>query len=264
MTAGTVEAAGVELAFEEHGAGPAVVLIHGVASNRAVWRETIDALGSGVRVVAYDRRAYGESGAPETYRGTTVEEQAEDTAELIRSLDAAPAVACGHGLGAMIALDLVLRHSELVRGTVVIDPPLLPLSATGSEAMSQLRERITEAAREGGPAAAVRAFIEGSGPEVLERLGPERVEAALSAAAGFAADVVAAPSWEVSKRRLAAIDAPVVALTGSGSAPILAEVSRVLVEIVPGASLREVAAGPFLQLEAPDAVADAVRELALA
>jgi pimeloyl-ACP methyl ester carboxylesterase len=262
VTAGTVEAAGVALAFEEHGSGPAVVLIHGIASTRTVWRETIDALGSGVRAVAYDRRAYGDSGAPESYRATTVEEQAEDTAELIRSLDAAPVVACGHGLGAMIALDLALRHPELVRGAVVIDPPLLPLASTGNEAMSRLRERITEAAREGGAAAAVRAFIEGSGPEP-DRLGPERLEAALAATAGFAADVAAVPSWEVSKRRLAAIDAPVVVLTGSGSAPVLAEVSRALAEIIPGASLREAAGGPFLQLDAPDAVAAAVRELAL-
>ena len=263
MSAGTVEAAGVQLAYEEHGSGPAVVLIHGIASTRSVWQETIEALGPEVRAVAYDRRAYGESGAPESYRGTTVEEQAEDTVELIRSLDAAPAVLCGHGLGATIALDLLQRHAELIRGAAVIEPPLLPLAATGNEVMSQVRERVTEAAREGGPRAAVRAFIEGSGAEVVERLGPEREEAALSATAGFAADVAASASWEVSKRRLARIDAPVVALTGSTSAPVWGEISRSLVEIVPGATLREAAGGHFLQLDAPADVAAAARELAL-
>ena len=262
MSAGAVEAAGIELAYEEHGSGPAVVLIHGIASTRSVWRETIEALGPEVRAIAYDRRAYGDSGAPEPYRGTTVEEQAEDVVELVRSLDAAPAVVCGHGLGAMIALDLLLRHPELMRGAVVIEPPLLPLAARGNEVMSEVRERVTDAAREGGPRAAVRAFIEGSGAEVLERLGPEREEAALSATAGFAADVAAAPSWEVSRRRLRAIDAPVVALTGSASAPVWGEISRALVELVPGAGLREAAGGHFLQLDAPADVAAAVRELA--
>jgi len=128
--------------------------------------------------------------------------------------------------------------------------------------MSEVRERVTDAAREGGPRAAVRAFIEGSGAEVLERLGPEREKAALSATAGFAADVAAATSWEVSRRRLRAIDTPVVALTGSASAPVWGEISRALVELVPGAGLREAAGGHFLQLDAPADVAAAVRELA--
>jgi pimeloyl-ACP methyl ester carboxylesterase len=263
VTAETVETAGVELAFEEHGSGPAVLLIHGIASTRSVWRETIEALGGKVRAVAYDRRAYGDSSAPEPYRGTTVEEQAEDAAGLVRSLDAAPAVICGHGLGATIALDLLRRHRELFRAAAVIEPLLLPLSSRGNEVMAEVRERVTEAAREGGPAAAVRAFIEGSGPEVLDRLGPERAEAALSATVGFAADVAAASAWEVSRRRLASIDAPVVVLSGTESAPVWGEVSRALVELIPGATLHEAAGGHFLQLDAPAQVADAIEELAL-
>jgi pimeloyl-ACP methyl ester carboxylesterase len=254
VSARTVEAAGVALAFEEHGSGPAVLLIHGSASTRS---------GEGLRLIAYDRRAYGDSGAPEVYRGTTVEEQAEDAAELIRSLEAAPVVACGHGLGATIALDLALRHAELVRGAVAIEPPLLALAATGSETMSEIRELIANAAREGGPSGAVRAYIEGAGGQgALDRLGPQRLEAAVSATVGFAADFAAAPSWEVSKRRLGAIDPPVVILSGSRSDPVWREVSRALAQLVPGATLREAEGGHLLQLDAPDAVADAVRELA--
>jgi pimeloyl-ACP methyl ester carboxylesterase len=262
VTAGTVEAAGVELAFEEHGSGPAVLLIHGTASTRTVWRETIAALGPEVRAITYDRRGYGESGAPEPYHGTTVEEQAQDAAELIRSLELPPVVVCGHSLGAMIALELLLRHRELVRGAVVIEPPLLPLAATGTEVMAEVRERVTEAAREGGPPAAVKAFIEGFGPQILDRLGPEREAAALSASTAFAADLAAVTAWEVSRRRLARIDGPVVVLTGSASAPAWGEVMRELVEAVPDASLREAAGGHFLHLDAPADVAEAVRELA--
>jgi pimeloyl-ACP methyl ester carboxylesterase len=35
------------------------------------------------RVIAYDRRGYGESGVPQPYTGTTVSEQAEDLAALV-------------------------------------------------------------------------------------------------------------------------------------------------------------------------------------
>jgi pimeloyl-ACP methyl ester carboxylesterase len=263
VTAGTVEAAGVELAFEEHGAGPPVLLIHGTGSTRAVWSETIAALGPEVRAIAYDRRGYGESGAPEPYRGTTVEEQAEDATRLIESLEVAPVVACGHSLGAMIALELLLRHRELVRGAVVIEPPLLPLATSGTEVMADIRERVTEAARRDGPPAAVRAFLEGFGPEVIDRLGPEREAAALSAPAAFAADLAAVSAWEVSRRRLGTIDGPVVVLSGSASAPAWGEVMRELADAVPGASLREAQGGHFLQLDAPADVAGPIRELAL-
>src|SRR3954449_7910664 len=91
----TVEAAGVELAVEESGSGPDVVFVHGTATARSVWKEMIAALGEHVHAIAYDRRAYGDSGAPEPYGGTTVGEQADDLAQLIRGNDAAPAIAWG-------------------------------------------------------------------------------------------------------------------------------------------------------------------------
>src|SRR3954463_12491577 len=97
----TVEAAGVELAVEESGSGPAVVFVHGTATARSVWRETIAALGGAVDAIPSARRAYGDSGAPEPYGGTTVGEQADDLARLIESLDAAPVLLVGHELGAL-------------------------------------------------------------------------------------------------------------------------------------------------------------------
>ena len=63
-----VEGAGVELAYEETGTGPAVVLVHGMADDRAAWPAEIP----GLRTIAYDRRGYGESSAPEPYDRTTV------------------------------------------------------------------------------------------------------------------------------------------------------------------------------------------------
>src|SRR3954449_6446733 len=120
----TVEAAGVELAVEQSGSGPDVVFVHGTATSRSVGQETIAALGDGIHAIAYDRRAYGDSGAPEPYGGTTVGEQADDLAELIEGLGAAPAAVCGHELGALACLDLVVRRPELVSHAVLIEPPM--------------------------------------------------------------------------------------------------------------------------------------------
>src|SRR5213080_3858511 len=118
-----VEGAGVELAYDEAGAGPAVVLVHGMAADRAIWPPEI----AGARTIAYDRRGSGESGAPEPYARTTVAEQAEDLAALVRALDAAPAVAAGADLGALVVLDVLKRHAGVLRGAVLVDPPVFQL-----------------------------------------------------------------------------------------------------------------------------------------
>ena len=74
------------------------------------------------RAIAYDRRGWGGSSEPDDYRRTTIEEQSEDAAALIEAIADDPAVVCGAGLGAVIALDLLLRRSELVSAAVLIEP----------------------------------------------------------------------------------------------------------------------------------------------
>lgn len=251
-----VEAAGVALAVEETGAGPPVVFVHGTATDRSVWRETLAALGDGVRAIAYDRRAYGHSGAPEPYGGTTVGEQADDLAELIRALDAAPALLVGHELGALACLDLMLREPELARGAVLIEPSMLWLSPAGPDALSGLREVVEKAAYERGAPAAVAAFLEAvDGPRAVDRLGPERAAVPPRA---FAADLAAAASWPAGRRELARIDLPVTVLSGSSSSPVRREAAAALARLLPDAELVEVGAGHLAHVEAPAEVAAAI------
>ena len=68
-----IEGAGVPLAVDERGEGPPVLVVHGIGRPPTP-------LDLPARVIAYDRRGYGESGMPEPYEATTVNEQAEDAA----------------------------------------------------------------------------------------------------------------------------------------------------------------------------------------
>jgi len=257
MTTAIVAAGGVELAVDDRGSGPAVVLVHGAASARSVWDEVLAALGDDVRIVSYDRRAYGASSAPEPYTGTTVGEQADDLAEVLQSLEVSGAVLIGHALGAMIALELAMRFPKLVSGAVLIEPPVLWLSPRGPEVVGDLRDAIERGARDEGPGGAVQSYLEHvGGAELLDSLGPVRLAAARDDARAFAADLVAGPTWTASRRELRSVSVPVRVLTGWRSPAVWREVSSELADLMPTAKLVEREAGHFAMLDQPDAVAE--------
>jgi non-heme chloroperoxidase len=67
VTVGSENGAGIEIYYEDHGVGQPVVLIHGYPLNGRSWeRQARDLLAAGYRVVAYDRRGFGNSSQPST------------------------------------------------------------------------------------------------------------------------------------------------------------------------------------------------------
>jgi pimeloyl-ACP methyl ester carboxylesterase len=259
VTPATVEAGGVPLAVDDRGTGDAIVLVHGAAAARTVWDEVVAALGDDVRTVVYDRRAYGDSGAPEPYTGTTVGEQADDLEAVVSQLGAVPAVFLGHALGAMVVLDVMLRFPKQVKAAVLIDPPVLWLSPRGPEAVGDMRDAIERGARDGGSRVAVEAYLEHvGGPDALDLYGAKRAEAARGHALAFAADLAAGPSWSASRRELRAVRAPVSLVTGRRSPPVWQEATRALADLMPTAKLIELDTGHLAMLEQPRAIADAV------
>jgi pimeloyl-ACP methyl ester carboxylesterase len=226
----TVEGAGVPLHVEEQGTGPAVLLVHGLASDALALAPVAAAIaGCGARAIAYDRRGYGASGAPEPYHGTTVEEQAEDAAALLRALEPGPAVVAGDGFGALVALDLVKRHGGLVRAAVLSNPVLFALVPEATEMLSAQRAEIEEAVREGGPGAGVEAWLGG-------RLQGEALARARAAHRGFFADYAGLATWAVSRRELRALAAPAVVLTGRDTPPRIVAAADALAGLLPAAT----------------------------
>jgi non-heme chloroperoxidase len=62
---GEENGAPIELHYEDHGSGPAVVLIHGWPLSGRSWERQVPALvEDGYRVVTYDRRGFGQSSQP--------------------------------------------------------------------------------------------------------------------------------------------------------------------------------------------------------
>src|SRR4051812_42491008 len=110
----------MSLAYIDRGAGPVVVLLHGFPLSKDMWRHQLEALAEGHRVIAPDLRGHGESPAPEG--AYEMDAMADDVVELLDRLEISePVVVGGLSMGGYVALALVLRHPERVRGLMLID-----------------------------------------------------------------------------------------------------------------------------------------------
>ncbi len=219
-----LEVAGAALAVREAGAGRPVVSVHDLAGDA----DAVDLRRLGGRAIAYARRGYGASTAPEGYAATTVQEQAEDLAALVRALGAAPALLLGDGFGALIALDAAKRHPELVAGLVLADTPLFAFVPTATRALAEQRSALEAALRAGGRPAAIAAWL---GPGA----GPERAARAAADARGFFADYAGLASWAVTRRELRAIAAPAVVLTRPRAPAHVVAAADALAALLPAA-----------------------------
>ncbi|MGH2956913.1 MAG: alpha/beta fold hydrolase [Solirubrobacterales bacterium] len=261
-----LQARGVELSYGEKGEGAPVVLLHETGTGSGVWDPLIGALGPDRRAVAYDRRGWGASTVPDGYRRTTIEEQSEDASVLIESLEAAPAAVCGAGLGAVIALDLLLRRPELVRGAVLVEPPVLALVPEATGALSEDRLALEEAYRDRGLDGVVGLYLSGGLAALAGDV--DRLPTALTAEARerpriVLAELGAAAGWSMPLVRLASAERPSVIVTSPSTPPLLREAAAALALRLAGSETEEVAAGHGPpHVGAPAEVADALGELA--
>ncbi|HEY6637122.1 MAG TPA: alpha/beta hydrolase [Solirubrobacterales bacterium] len=240
----TLEARGVEIAWSERGEGPVVVLVHETAATGGIWDPVGEALAARARVITYDRRGWGASNAPEDYRRTTIEEQSEDAVALLETADAAPAVIVGAGVGAMVALDLLLRRPELLTATVLVEPPVLQLLPMATEMLSRDRRRIEMAA--GAGENVIELYLSGALPALgagVSRLPEQMIAAARERPASLIAEMGIATGWRVPLQRLAAAERPSAIVTSLSTPPLLRDASAALVDRLAGTSLREVDSG---------------------
>ena len=112
---------GTTMAYEDHGAGPAVLLLHGIPFDRSFWKAQIQPLAlAGYRVIAPDLRGFGQSMAsPGDY---SLDALRDDVIGLLNYLGIGRAAMVGLSLGAHVLNTLLERYPQRLVAAVVVDP----------------------------------------------------------------------------------------------------------------------------------------------
>src|SRR5262245_59954995 len=114
--AGYAPVNGLNLYYEIHGTGRPLVLIHGAFMTIETLGDLVPALAKSRQVIAVELQGHGHTA--DVDRPLTYEQLADDLAALLRHLGIEHADVFGYSLGGGVALQLTLRHPELVRKLV--------------------------------------------------------------------------------------------------------------------------------------------------
>jgi pimeloyl-ACP methyl ester carboxylesterase len=112
---------GIELAYQIHGSGKPLVLLHGGFGSVEMFGPNITALAAGRQVIGVDLQSHGRT--PVADRPMRFETMADDVAALIHYLGHEQADVMGFSFGGGVALRTAIQHPESVRRLVVVSAP---------------------------------------------------------------------------------------------------------------------------------------------
>lgn len=251
---------GTTIHYERTGAGPDLLFIHGMCGDSRVWDQQVELLADGYTCITYDRR--GHSRSPGGGAGESDAMHADDAAALIQALGLDPVVVASSG-GARIAVELLRRRPDTVRGAVLSEPPMLGLAPDAAQPfLAELRPRIAHALAQQGPGAAVDAFFSYVCPGLWRRLGDTAKDRYRANAAAMLAELDVPPN-PIASDDLAGLHTPALVLSGADSHSTLRTIATVLVRALPDARFMELAeCGHVTYAEQPEQFAAAVAAFA--
>lgn len=132
-----------ELYYEDQGAGPVIVLAHGVGGNHASWFEQVETLTRSYRVISFDHRGFGRSS---DLAGLGRAGFVDDLLALLDHLAVERAVLVGQSMGGGTCAAFAALHPERVAALVlasslhaiVEDETVAPLMAAARDATADL------------------------------------------------------------------------------------------------------------------------------
>jgi 3-oxoadipate enol-lactonase len=238
---------GYDIGYEEAGAGEAtpIVFLHGVGSDKSVWRPQLAFFGQSRRAVAFDYPGYGDSDL--ALEGTTRDDYASAVISAMHELGIDRAHVCGLSLGGVIAI--AMHHADASRcaslilaDSFAVHPEGQAIYDRGVAASSDLRA-MAEARVDVLLAQPADPGVRSEVVETMARIDP----------AGYR--IGAEAVWLADQRERAHdIRVPTLVLCGTEDKITPPSLSRELTQLIPGARYEPVeGAGHISNLEKPDA-----------
>jgi pimeloyl-ACP methyl ester carboxylesterase len=243
---------GIELAYERHGRGTPLVLIHGYPLDHSIWSPVVPILENNFDIIIPDLRGFGESRSQA--KSPTMTNMAEDIAALIESLEIKKTVVVGHSMGGYVALAFARSFPRRLLGLGLV------ASQAGADAPEKKVGRYQEAehilSHGVGDVAEDMSFkltdkpsLQGDLKVLMNRQNPQGMAGALHAMA----------ERQDSMQLLAQLESQVVLVHGLSDKLIPVERARQIKKTLKNGFLTEIeGVGHLPMMEAPQVTADAI------
>ncbi len=211
------------LAYQQHGAGEAILTIHGALVADAFLPILDQPALDGYRMVQYRRSGYSNSAALDPAPERFLDRAVSDAIALLDYLDVDRAHLVGHSSGGIIAMAVALRAPERVQSIVLLEPAVGVGPA--AEALFAHIGRAASYHQAGDSAAAVDAFLTRLTRPEWEELINDRVPGAVDQAitdAGtfFELELPGLSEFQFDETLAAQVSMPVLYVLGSESSAI--------------------------------------------
>jgi 3-oxoadipate enol-lactonase len=124
---------GIELYYEVHGDGPAVVFAHGAGGNHLSWWQQVPVFARQYRCVIFDQRGFGQS--PDVPNGPGSQAFVADLKGVLDHLKIDRVALVAQSMGGRTCLGFTLEHPDRVQALVMADTT----GGFGDARMAQLR-----------------------------------------------------------------------------------------------------------------------------
>jgi pimeloyl-ACP methyl ester carboxylesterase len=154
-----LEVPGASIYYEVRGSGPILVMMPGGPADASAFHKVAEHLDSDFTVVTYDPRGLSHSSLERPVpEDRLVQIFADDVSRLIEATTSDPAFVFASSGGAVIALELAVRHPEQVRTVVPHEPPAPALMADPARERAAM-EDIVATYRTAGVGPAMQKFM---------------------------------------------------------------------------------------------------------
>jgi len=245
----------VDLAYEEHGAGTPLVLVHGFPLDRTIWRPLVPLLESKFRMVMPDLRGFGLS--PVTEGVYSMRLLAEDLRALLDRLNIERAILAGHSMGGYASLAFAQAYPQRLAGLALIASQA---AADSPETRASREKTIEEVKRRGlKPLADKMSAKLTCQPELVQPLREVIMRCHKQGVIGALKGMAERPN---AQEWLSTITVPSVVIAGSEDAIIPPDRPRLMTQLLGRAWLVEVDKAAHLpMMEQPAVVASALMQL---